>query len=115
MHLEIPSFKNNIKREASAFSVLNDERYFDKFKRDLFITAKSNDVSDILDLTYTPGPSPEEQEIFEAITIFMYKVFNETLLTDMGRTKVRKYLKPTDAQALWNEYSEYMTTSSNAV
>ena len=42
----------------------------------------------------------------------MYKVFNETLLTDMGRTKVRKYLKATDAQAVWKEYSEYMTTLS---
>ena len=61
------------------------------FQRDLFITAKSNDVSEILDPTYTPGPSPEEQEFFEAKQIFMYKVFNETLLTDMGRTKVRKY------------------------
>ena len=42
----------------------------------------------------------------------MYKVFNEILLTDMGRTKVRKYLKTTDAQAVLKEYSEYMTTSS---
>ena len=42
----------------------------------------------------------------------MYKVFNETLLTDMGRTKVRKYLKTTDAQAVWKENSEYMTTAS---
>ena len=30
----------------------------------------------------------------------------------MGRTKVRKYLKATDAQAVWKEYSEYMTTAS---
>ena len=67
-------------------------------------------MSEILDLTYTPGTSPEEQELFEAKQIFMYKVFNETLLTDMGRTKVRKYLKTTDAQAVWKEYSEYMTT-----
>ena len=42
----------------------------------------------------------------------MYKVFNETLFTNMGRTKVRKYLKTTDAQAVWKEYSEYMTTAS---
>ena len=42
----------------------------------------------------------------------MYKVFNETLLTEMGRTKVRKYLKTTDPQAVWKEYSEYMTTAS---
>ena len=42
----------------------------------------------------------------------MYKVFNETLQTDMGRTTVRKYLRSTDAQAVWKEYSDYMTTSS---
>ena len=42
----------------------------------------------------------------------MYKVFNETLLTDMGRSKVRKHLKTTDVQAVWKEYSEYMTTAS---
>ena len=42
----------------------------------------------------------------------MYKVFNETLLTYMGRTKVRTHLKTTDAQAVWKEYSEYMTTAS---
>ena len=112
MHLELASFKKSIKREASAYSTLKDERYFDKFQRDLFITAKSHDVSEILDPTFTPGSSPEEQELFEAKQVFMYKVFNETFLTDMGRTNVRKYLKTTDAQAVWKEYSEYMTTSS---
>ena len=40
----------------------------------------------------------------------MYEVFNETLLTDMGRTKFRKYLKTMDAQAVWKEYAEYMST-----
>ena len=39
MYLELASFKKSIKREASAYSILKDERYFDKFQRDLFITA----------------------------------------------------------------------------
>ena len=103
MHLELASFKKSIKRDPSAYPTLKDERYFDKFQRDLFITAKSHDVSEILEPTFTPGPSPEEQELFEAKQVFMYKVFNETLLTDMGRTKVRKYLKTTDIQAVWLE------------
>ena len=30
----------------------------------------------------------------------------------MGTTKIRKYLKTTDAQAIWKEYSAYMTTAS---
>ena len=100
MNLELASFNKSIKREASAYSVLEDKHFFDKFQRDLFITAKSHNVSKILDPTFTPGPSPEEKELFGAKQVFMYKVFNEALLTDMGRTKVRKYLNPTDAQAV---------------
>ena len=30
----------------------------------------------------------------------------------MGRTTVRKYLRSTDPQAVWKEYSDFMTTSS---
>ena len=100
IHFELASFRKIIKREASSYSTLKDERYFDKFQRDLFITAKSHDVSEILDPTFTPGPSSEEKELLEAKQVFTYKVFNETLLTDMGRTKVRKYLKNTDAYCL---------------
>ena len=59
IHLEVPSFKRGIKREASAYSTFKDEQYFDKFQRDIFITAKSHDVSEILDPTFTPGPSRE--------------------------------------------------------
>ena len=71
MNLGLASFKKIIKREASAFSVLKDECFFDKCKRDLLITAKSHDVSEILDSTFTPGPSPEENELFEAKQVFM--------------------------------------------
>ena len=64
MTMELASFKKSIKREASAYSVLKDERFFDKFQRDLIITAKSHDVSEILDPSYSPGHSPEERELF---------------------------------------------------
>ena len=76
------------------------------------ISSSPNDVSEILDPTFTPLPSPEEKELFEAKQVFRYIVFNETLLTHMGRSKVRKYLKTADAQAVWKEYSVYMTTAS---
>ena len=112
IHIKLASFNKGIKREAFSYSTLKDERYFDKFQRDLFIIAKSHDVSEILDPTFTPGPSPEEKELFEAKQVFKHKVFNETLLTDRGRTKVIKYLKTTDTQPVWKEYSEYMTTDS---
>ena len=56
MNLELASFKKSIKREASAYSVLKDVRFFDKFQGDLLITAKSHDVSEILDPSYSQVP-----------------------------------------------------------
>ena len=71
IHLELESFKKGIKREASAYSILKDECHFDKFQKDLFFTDKSHDVSEILDPFFTPGPSLEEKELFEAKQTFI--------------------------------------------
>ena len=106
------SFKKGIKREITAYPSLKDERYFDGFKRSLFIVAKTHECSDVLDPNYTPGSEPEEQDLFEAKQTFMFSVFNTNLQTDMGKTIVRKYLASTDAQAVWKELSEHMKTSS---
>ena len=95
-----------------SYSTLRDEHHFEYFRRDHFIIAKSHNVSEILDLISHSRPSQEEKELFEAKQTFMYKVFKETLLTDMGRNKVRMHHRTTDAQDVWKEYSEYMTTAS---
>ena len=97
--LELMSFKKGIKREITAYPSLKDERYFDGFKRSLFIVAKTHECSDVLEPTYTPGSEPEEQELFEAKQTFMFSVFNTNLQTDMGKTIVRRHLASTDAQA----------------
>ena len=110
--LELMSFKKGIKREITAYPSLKDERYFDGFKRSLFIVAKTHECSDVLDPNYTPGSEPEEQELFEAKQAFMFSVFNTNLQTDMGKTIVRRHLATTDAQAVWKELSEHMKTSS---
>ena len=110
--LELMSFKKGIKREITACPSLKDERYFDGFKRSLFIVAKTHECSDVLDPNYTPGSEPEEQELFETKQTFMFSVFNTNLQTDMGKTIVRKHLASTDAQAVWKELSEHMKTSS---
>ena len=58
--------KKGIKREIAAYPSLKDERYFDGFKRSLFIVAKTHESNEVLDPTYTPGSEHEEQELFEA-------------------------------------------------
>ena len=98
--LELMSFKKGIKREITAYPSLKDERYFDGFKRSLFIVAKTHECSEVLDPNYTPGSEPEEEELFEAKQTFMFSVFNTNLQTDMGKTIVRRHLASTDAQAV---------------
>ena len=61
--LELMSFKKGIKREITAYPSLKDERYFDGFKRSLFIVAKTHECSEVLDSNYTPRSEPEEEEL----------------------------------------------------
>ena len=105
--IELMGFKKGIKREIAAYPSLKDERYFDGFKRSLFIVAKTHECNEVLDPTYNPGSEPEEQELFEAKQTFMFSVFNANLQTDMGR-----HLANTDAQSVWKELSGHMRTSS---
>ena len=80
-------------------------RYFDGFKRSLFIVAKSHECNEVLDPTFTPGSDPERQDLFEAKQTFMFHVFNANLQTDMGKTIVRRHLDTTDAKSDWRELS----------
>ena len=105
-------FKKGIKRKIAAYPSLKDERYFDGFKRSLFRVAKTHECNDVLDPNHTPYSEPEEKELFEAKQSFMFSVFNAKLMTDMGKTIVRRHLAYTDAQAVWKELSEHMWTSS---
>ena len=110
--IELMGFQKGIKREIAAYPSLKDERYFDGFKRSLFIVAKTHECNEVLDPNYTLGGEPEEQELFEAKQTFMFSVFNANLQTDMGKTIVRRHLANTDAQSVWKELSEHMRTSS---
>ena len=110
--IELMGFKKGVKREIAAYPSLKDERYFDGFKRSLFIVAKTHECTEVLDPNYPPGSEPEEHELFEAKQTFMFSVFNTNLQTDMGKTIVRRHLAHTNAQAVWKELSEHIWTSS---
>ena len=110
--IELIGFKKSIKRERDAYPSLKDERYFDGFKRSLFIVAKTHECNEVLIPNYTPGSEPEAKELFEAKQTIMFSVFNANLQTDMGKTIVRRHLSNTDAQAVWKELSEHIRTSS---
>ena len=64
----------------------------------------------MLDPNYSPTNA--EKDLFEAKQIFMFPVFDKHLLTDMGKTIVRKYVHTTDAQSVWKYFQDHMKSSS---
>ena len=106
------AFKKSIKREVSSYPTLKDEKYFDQFHRSMKITAKSHECLEILNPKYIPNSDQDSLDLFESKQTFMFSVFNANLLTDMGKTIVRKHFSTMNAQLVWKEYLEYMTNSS---
>ena len=53
-----------------------------------------------------------KNELFEAKQVFMFSVLDKHLLTDMGKTIVRKYVHTTDAQSVLKDFQEHMKSSS---
>ena len=105
--IELMGFKKGIKREIAAYSSLKDERYFDGFKRSLFIIAKTHECSEVL-----------LQVVNLKKKNFLRLNRPSCLVSSMPTSRLTwgrplsGHLAYTDAQAVWKELSEHMRTSS---
>ena len=109
---QLLNFKRGIKRDISAYSTLKDEKYYESSKRSMLVTARAHDCEEILQPTFRPKGDADSLELFSLKNDFMYSVFNKCLLSDMGKTIVRKHLDNMNTQWLWEEFATHMTTSS---
>ena len=109
---QLLNFKRGIKRDISAYPTLKDEKYYESFKRSVLVTARAHDCEEILQPTFKPMGDADSLELFRLKNDFMYSVFNKCLLSDMGKTIVRKHLDNMNAQRVWEEFATHMTTSS---
>ena len=112
---QLLAFKKSIKREVSHYTVLQDEKCFEAFKRNLLVTATTHDCEEVLDGTYRPENTRDSHELFKQKKYFMYSVFNKVLQSDMGKSIVRKYAPPLDAQSVRREFESHMSTSSKGL
>ena len=79
------------------------------------VTATTHGCEEVLDGTFRPANSRDDQELFQQKKYFMYGVFNKVLQSDMGKTIVRKYAPTLDAQSVWREFAAHMSTSSKGL
>ena len=109
----VDTFRRGIKRDATQFPVLKDERMKDTWHHQFLNQARAQGVADILDHLYTPT-TQEDKELFDEMQKFLYAVLDTTVRTDRGRAIVRSYEDTYDAQKVYTELQEYHMSSTKA-
>ena len=86
-YITLTNFKKGIKRDASAYPIFKNERYFiHHFKA----TAKAQGLSSLMDPNFTPGSDEYEQQLFEEQQDFLYSVLISFLKTDFSEALVKE-------------------------
>ena len=76
------AFKKSIKREASQYTILKDEKYCEAFEMNLLVTATTHDCEEILDGNYKPENNNDSKEFLNrrnaSCTVFSTRSSNAT-------------------------------------
>ena len=107
-------FRRGIKKDATLFPVLKDEKFNDSWHRSFVNQARAQDLSEVLDPAYKPK-SPSEEELFNEKQKFVYAILESKVLTDRGKAIVREYEDTFDAQAVYKKLTEHHLKSTKAM
>ena len=103
-------FDKGIKRDPSVFQALKMDQRFDTWDRETVALLVTQGCSNVTDKDYAPI-TMHDRELFKKQNDYVYAVFLRTLLTDIGKSLVRKHAKTEyRAQAIYvdlvKEYKE---------
>ena len=112
---DLTAFRKGTKRDATAYEVFKDERYYDSFWRVFKTTAKAQGLSNVLNFKYTPPHDDEyAEELFQEQQVFLYSVLVRIIQTDQGRAYVREHEHDEDARAVLQKLHSLHTESDLA-
>ena len=104
------SIKKGIKRDASAYPIFKNERYYNTFIRHFKATAKAQGLSTLMDPNFTPGSDEYGQQLFQEQQDFLYSVLISSLKTDFSEALVKDH--EGDAQLILELLHEHHTGNS---
>ena len=64
-YITLTNFKKGIKRDASAYPIFKNERYYNTFICHFKATAKAQRLNSLMDPNFTPGSDEYEHQLFE--------------------------------------------------
>ena len=106
-------WKKGVKRDMTLYIELRQDKEWDRWNTRLRATARTQEVDRVLDPNFSPRDA-EDRSLFEAQQNYMYAVFERTMLTDTGKTFVRKFESTANAQAIYKAMVEYSQESAQA-
>ena len=86
----LTNFKKGIKRDASAYPIFKNERYYNTFIRHFKATAKAQGLNSLMDPNFTPGSEEYEQQLFKEQQDFLYSVLISSLKTEFSEAHVMR-------------------------
>ena len=109
-YITLTNFKKWIKRDASAYPLFKNERYYNTFIRHFKATAKAQGLNSLMDPNFTPGSDEHEQQLFEEQQDFLYSVLISSLKTECSEALVKDH--EGDAQLIYDLLHEHHTGNS---
>ena len=85
------NFKKGIKRDASAYPIFKNERYYNTFIRHFKATAKAQRLNSLMDPNFTPESDKHEQQLFEEQQDLLYSVLISSLRTEFSEALVKDH------------------------
>ena len=109
-YITLTNFKKGIKRDASAYPIFKNERYYNTFIHHFKATAKAQGLNTLMDPNFTPGSDKHEQQLFQEQQDFLYSVLISSLKTEFIEALVKDH--EGDAQLILDLLHEHHTGSS---
>ena len=109
-YITLTNFKKGIKRDASAYPIFKNERYYNTFIGHFKATAKVQGLNSLMDPNFTPGSDEYEQQLFQEQQEFLYSVLISSLKTDFSEALVKDH--EGDAQLILELLHEHHTANS---
>ena len=109
-YITLTNFKKGIKRDASAYPIFKNKRYYNTFICHFKATAKAQGLSTLMDPNFTPGSDEYGQQLFQEQQDFLYSVLISSLKTDFTEALVKDH--EGDAQLILELLHEHHTGNS---
>ena len=106
----VAEFKKGIKRDASLYPVLKDQRHWNNWQRSVLAQAHAHDIQEVFDTEYYPL-GDEQEKLFSEKNKFAYAVLNRVVQTNEGKAFVWRHEKDNDAQAVYRKLVNFATKS----